>query len=265
MEQKYIHGVTEKEQSRLSNLNKITNESFVEYLEISDSFKICDFGCGLGNLINEIYTKYNNAHITGVEISKEQYEVAKKNNKKNKNVVLINEDVLKSNLPDNCFDITYCRYLLEHVQDPVNVIKEMIRITRPGGKIVVQENDLHNVIYYPEIQGHSKVMNKFCELQIQMGGDPYIGRKLFSLFNAGNAKNIKLDYSPEIYTEEKPQEFSSWMSNSLNILMGAKAELIKRELVEEELFNNMCKEMQQRILEPKGVALFHWNRLKVIK
>lgn len=265
MKNEYIHGVSKKEQARLSKLNDITNQSFIEYLEISAGMKVCDLGCGMGNLINALDYKYSNLELVGIEIAKEQFDVAKEINEGRPNIELINSDILENTLPSNYFDVTYCRYLLEHVQAPIEVIKEMVRITKLGGKIVVQENDLDNIIYYPTIEGHREVITQLCNLQIQMGGDPYIGRKLYSFFKEANVKNITLEYAPEIYTDEIPHEYSLWVSNSLSILMGAKEELLARNLVDETLFQKVCEEMKRRIDKPEGVSLFHWNRAKVIK
>lgn len=261
----YVHGTDVKEQNRLANLNFLTNESFINYMGISDGMTICDFGCGLGNLIDEISVKYNNCQIVGMEISKDQYDVAVKNSEESGKIKLFNTDVLNNNLPDNSFDITYCRYLLEHVQNPVNVVKEMIRVTKPGGKIISQENDLHNVIYFPDFEGHRDLIKSFCDLQILMGGDPYIGRKLFDFYYAAGIENIKLSYGPEIYTEEEPEKYKAWISNSINILLGAKEGLIKNKLVEEKHFDKVIDQMNKRVECPNGVALFHWNRVTAVK
>lgn len=259
--EKYIHGVDTNEQSRLSRLNKLTNSSFINYLDIRDGQNICDFGCGLGNLINRISSSFRNIEITGLEISAAQYEKALINNKGNENVRLLNLDAMKNELPDNSFDITYCRYVLEHVPDPVGLVREMKRVTKPGGKIVSQENDLYNSIYYPGIEGHEEVNNAFCDLQISLGGDPYIGRKLFNIYKDAGVKRIELDYQPEIYTEMEPNLYRMWMGNSLDIFRGAQRQLIDGGFTSYDLFRKVCEEMQQRIESPNGVALFHWNRV----
>ena len=145
----YVHGTSIEEQRRLSILNEITNSSFIRFLGNLNNKKVCDLGCGTGNLIFDIAKKYPDAKITGLEISEDQINIAKEVNIKNENVTLVKSDVLENTLPDDHFDVTYCRYLLEHVSDPKAVAAEMIRITKPGGRIKNQENDLNNVIYYP--------------------------------------------------------------------------------------------------------------------
>lgn len=265
MEHEYIHGSSRDEQKRLNILNQITNNSFIEYLGIMEDAKICDFGCGTGNLISDITNKYPSIKITGVEISEEQYLEARNLNENNSNVTLINSDILESSLPNNYFDISYCRYFLEHVHDPVIAIREMIRVTKPGGKIIAQENDLNNVLYYPDIKSHDDLMRSFCNLQVEMGGDPFIGRKLFSLFKEAGLSDIKIHYEPEIYTENNPDNYKAWMTNSMRIFLGAREALLSIAEVNENEFNSVCDQFRTRIEKPNGVALFHWNRVKAKK
>jgi SAM-dependent methyltransferase len=43
--------------------------------------------------------------------------------------------------PDASFDVVFCRYLLLHMADPVRVVREMLRVARPGGFVVAFEGD----------------------------------------------------------------------------------------------------------------------------
>ncbi|RJX36462.1 MAG: methyltransferase domain-containing protein [Desulfarculus sp.] len=261
MTEKYIHGTSKDEQARLRLLNKITNRSFIAYLGDCHDLSICDFGCGLGTLIGDLAEAYPGSKIVGLEISEAQASVARQNNPGHGNVAIIRTDVLCNDLPAGSFDITYCRYLLEHVADPVAVVKEMVRTTKPGGKIVSQENDLHNVIYHPEIKGHDEVMQQFCNLQIKLGGSPFIGRELFDIYKSAGVTEIELSYAPEIYTENDPEKYRAWMQNSLHILLGVREMMLQHNMVPEKIFDGVCHAIGERIASPKGVSLFHWNRV----
>ena len=259
--QKYIHGTSEKEQERLSVLNRITNDSFIRYLGNLDNKKICDFGCGVGNLIADIAAKHPSARITGLEISEDQLKTARLTNRDHPQVTLVHTDVLTNDLPDDAFDLVWCRYLLEHVADPVGVAREMLRVVKPAGTVTCQENDLANVIYFPDIEGLDLVMRKFCDLQITLGGDPFIGRKLFDIFKRAGVRNIRLSFEPEIYTEDDPDRYRAWLGNAHDILYGARDELVGRAMIDKAILKSALAEMKRRIRHPLGVALFYWNRI----
>ena len=53
--------------------------------------------------------------------------------------------------PAGCFDVTYCHFLLLWVDDPVQVLHEMVRVTRPGGAVLaLAEPDYGGRIDFPE-------------------------------------------------------------------------------------------------------------------
>jgi SAM-dependent methyltransferase len=263
--QEYIHGTSNNEQQRLSRLSRITNDSFIRFLGNLSGKRVCDFGCGTATLTAEIAAAYPDALITGLEISEEQLRRARETNRDNKNVTLILTDATKSDLPDSTFDLTFCRYLLEHVPDPVGAVGQMLRITKPGGALACQENDLHNVLYWPAIEGMDRLMGAFCRLQAELSGDPFIGRKLFDIFRRAGASEIALTFEPEIYTEDEPDGYRAWLSNAHDILFGVRESLVKRGMIDQSEIDAVLAEMRRRIERPNGVALFYWNRVKAVK
>jgi SAM-dependent methyltransferase len=47
--------------------------------------------------------------------------------------------------PDASFDVVFCRYLLIHMADPLCVVREMMRVVRPGGFAIAFEGDFTSV------------------------------------------------------------------------------------------------------------------------
>lgn len=94
-----------------------------------------DFGCGLGRLTQGMCNSLNLENITGVDVSKEMIQGAKKNNKfRNCNYVL-NEKADLSIFPDNKFDVIVSMLVLQHIHPRYmhNYIKEFCRILKPNG------------------------------------------------------------------------------------------------------------------------------------
>jgi len=259
----YIHGTSSEEQARLNALNTLTNQSFISYLGELSGKDVADFGCGTGVLMADIASRFPTCRITGIELSPDQLRQAEMRLGDVETATLKQRDVADSGLDDRSFDVVYCRYLLEHVTDPVAVAREMMRVARTGGIVAVQENDLHNVLYYPEIEGMEEVLRQFCILQQQMGGDPFVGRKLFDIFKKAGAARIELDYEPEIYTEHDPDPYRAWLFNAASIFRGAGQEMLGQGMVDSALFDGVLARMEERIHRPAGIALFHWNRVRV--
>jgi SAM-dependent methyltransferase len=47
----------------------------------------------------------------------------------------IESDICRIPVPDNSFDIILCTEVLEHIPEPVRAVEEMVRITKPGGRL----------------------------------------------------------------------------------------------------------------------------------
>jgi len=47
-------------------------------------------------------------------------------------------DIMKIPLPDNSYDWVICNHVLEHVENDIDAMKEILRILKPGGKAILQ-------------------------------------------------------------------------------------------------------------------------------
>ena len=77
--------------------------------------------------------------VTGVDLSSSMLERARERvaRKGVRNVRLLQMDAQNLKFADDSFDIVYAPYLVSVVPDPVQVVSEMRRVCRPGGKIII--------------------------------------------------------------------------------------------------------------------------------
>jgi phosphatidylethanolamine/phosphatidyl-N-methylethanolamine N-methyltransferase len=93
---------------------------------------------GVGTGINtSLYPTH--CQITGIDLSAGMLEKARDRVKREgiRNVRLLEMDAAKTTFADDTFDIVYAPYLISVVPDPVTVAREMRRICKPGGKIII--------------------------------------------------------------------------------------------------------------------------------
>src|SRR3954447_15356420 len=62
-------------------------------------------------------------------------------------------DVHALDLPDHAFDVVHAHQVLQHVADPVQALREMARVTRPGGVVAVRDSDYAAFAWYPRLPG----------------------------------------------------------------------------------------------------------------
>ena len=93
---------------------------------------------GIGTGINaSLYPR--DCSVTGIDLSGPMLEKARERivRKQVDNVQLFQMDAADLRFPDNTFDIVYAPYVISVVPDPVAVAREMRRVCRPGGRIVI--------------------------------------------------------------------------------------------------------------------------------
>jgi ubiquinone/menaquinone biosynthesis C-methylase UbiE len=115
--------------------------------------KILDLGCGEGVWIAKWLEMTAPENVYGEDIDPEninkilnsKYEVPNKlemQNSKNPNAINLVASNFKAcpaeklEFPDNTFDIVFSNEVMEHVKDDVQVMKEVLRVLKPGGKYV---------------------------------------------------------------------------------------------------------------------------------
>jgi len=99
------------------------------YNELRNYGIILDVGCGIGSF--EQYLQ--NLNIIGLDISEEMLKEARK--RSNKTFVQGNVEVLQFN--DSKFDAVFSVTTLEFLDEYRKAIKEIVRVTKPKGKLLV--------------------------------------------------------------------------------------------------------------------------------
>jgi phosphatidylethanolamine/phosphatidyl-N-methylethanolamine N-methyltransferase len=108
----------------------------LEGMGLQPGNRILEVGIGTG--INApLYPR--DCHVTGIDFSASMLVKARErvDRKGLRNVQLMEMDAANLSFPDNAFDVVYAPYVISVVPDPVQVVREMHRVCRPGGKIII--------------------------------------------------------------------------------------------------------------------------------
>jgi SAM-dependent methyltransferase len=93
-------------------------------------------------------------------------------------------DVHALDLPDDEFDVVHAHQVLQHVADPVQALREMARVTRPGGVVAVRDSDYAAFAWYPRLPGLDRWLDLYQAAARANGGEPDAGRHLLSWAHA---------------------------------------------------------------------------------
>ena len=122
--------VRNKQDEREQYLDDIKQE--LEYINNLDGGKILDIGCGLGFLLSGVDEKFEKH---GVEVSCYACQCAEQWGQ------IHNKTLEKANFDDESFDIITMHHVIEHIETPEDIIKEIYRILKKGGKLLISTPD----------------------------------------------------------------------------------------------------------------------------
>lgn len=100
-----------------------------------------DIGAGTGFITRALAPRV--AKVYAVDRSPEMLEVARRNLTDCPNVVYHVADGVTIPLPDASVDAVLANMYLHHMPDPLAAIREMVRLLKPGGRLVVTDLDQH--------------------------------------------------------------------------------------------------------------------------
>jgi len=96
---------------------------------------ILEIGCSSGYLLKDIQSSFPQAILVGADIVTAPLH---RLSSALKGVPLVQMDLLRCPLPENSFDIVIALNVLEHIEDDEAALRQMARLLRPGGALVLE-------------------------------------------------------------------------------------------------------------------------------
>ena len=184
MNKKIIKEQFNKQVQQFSNYDLTKNEIFLKFFydfcKINRSLHLLDFACGTGEFA--IFCSKSGNRVIGIDIAEKMIEFAKNisSSTEQANIDFFCDDVENVNQPDNTFDVVTCRSAMHHMSSYKNVFKEMIRCSKPGGKICIQDmishENKHVDQYFEKFEqlvdiSHNKTLSKQSMVELFLDND----------------------------------------------------------------------------------------------
>lgn len=110
--------------------------------------RLLNAGCGTGEYNYYLKDAFRTSH--GIDINEEDIEVARSLNQ-DPDIHYDTGDITDLDFPDGFFDSIICIDVLEHVERPEDVLRELSRVLKPGGQLIASIPHKHYPFFYDPI------------------------------------------------------------------------------------------------------------------
>jgi ubiquinone/menaquinone biosynthesis C-methylase UbiE len=153
-------------------------EQYFAYLDLHPGHQVLELGCGTGDFVEPLARLVGESgHVVGMDKSQVMITEARK---RHPSIEFHVGDAHELQFANNSFDRCFATTVFQHLGDPTRALLELVRVTKPGGKIAITEQDWETLIVDADNKAVTRrILDSFCD------GIPngWIGRQLVGLFH----------------------------------------------------------------------------------
>ena len=168
----------------------------LSWFGLKDGMSVLELGSGPGFITEQLLALVPTSPITCLEVDPALLAQAEQylHEKASHRVRFAQGSVMDTRLEANQFDCAYARFLFQHLPDPDGAAREIWRILKPGGKLIIHDIDDELFgLFEPALPEFAPVLEAFGQGQAARGGNRYIGRKLSRILNIAGFCAIDLE------------------------------------------------------------------------
>ena len=166
-----------------------------DLLDLHSGDPVLDVGCGLGEDSRELALLVApRGTVVGIDSSAAMVTEARKRSREfGRKVKFMVGDAHKLKFPKDSFAACWSERVLQHLADPAGAMSEMVRVIRPGGRVVLFEPD-HSTL---AIDATDRATTRSIVVTLADSiRSSWVGRSLFGLLKANNLEDVTVIPTP---------------------------------------------------------------------
>jgi SAM-dependent methyltransferase len=169
---------------------------------------VLDVGCGPGTITVDLARLVAPGRVIGIDRSEEVLESARRYaGEQGVEVTFESGDVYALAYEDASFDVVHAHQVLQHLADPVAALKEMRRVTRPGGIAAARDGDYSCFSWAPLDPLLDRWQELYRAVARKNGGEPDAARFLRRWALVAGFTDIRMSSSTWTFAD---RESCSW-------------------------------------------------------
>lgn len=182
------------------------------YLEpfLKHGQSLLDVGCGPGTITVEFVDRVAPGPVLGIDVSADVIANAQGRFPDSAAAFEV-MDLYNLDIADDTYDVSHAHQVLQHVTEPVQALREMRRVVKPGGIVAVRDADYAAMHWSPETPPLDAWMRIYQQVAKSNDAEPNAGRHLQRWAREAGFSDITPSVSTWLYASP---ERTAWLSST---------------------------------------------------
>ncbi len=188
----YVHGYSERERQRLHDQSQTLADLLHHDTLYPAGSQVLEAGCGVGAQTVILARNNPQTRFTSIDASPASIKAARAavGRAGFGNVTFQTADIFRLPFPEASFDHVFVCFVLEHLRLPVEALRRLRTVLKPGGTLTVIEGDHGSTFFHPRSEAAWRTIQCLIDAQAAIGGNALIGRELYPLVLSAGFKDV---------------------------------------------------------------------------
>jgi SAM-dependent methyltransferase len=162
----------------------------LDLIGVGAGWSCVDLGCGPRGITDMLSERVGAAgHVIGVDKNEEFLDHARA--RAAANIEFRHADASSTGLPGATFDLVHMRFVAATTSNPGSLLREAVRLVRPGGVVALQEPDTDTMACYPPHPAWDRLLAAMEAAFAHVGADLHIACRLHTLLAQAGLTDIR--------------------------------------------------------------------------
>lgn len=258
MSSAYVHGYHAQENSRLQAQANTLSELLHAGTSYAAGSVVLEAGCGVGAQTVTLARRSPQARFVSVDVSAASVEQARRMAQAEGlfNVDFRQADIFALPFGEASFDHVFVCFVLEHLARPVEAMRVLRGMLKPGGTITVIEGDHGTTCFHPDSADARAAIDCLVRLQRDAGGDALIGRRLYPLMVEAGFDEVGVSPRMVYVDSSRPAWVDGFTRRTFTAMVeGVREAALSAGLIEPDRFDAGIRDLH-RSAEADGVFCY---------
>ena len=264
MTSSYVHGYLAHESERLQDQADILADLLHSDTHYPGGSHVLEAGCGIGSQTVMLASRSPGAQFTSIDISAHSLQRARHRVQSAGlgNVRFQQADIFELPFEPQSFDHVFVCFVLEHLSDPLQALRQLKALIKPGGSITVIEGDHGSTLMHPHGDAAMDAVGCLVRLQAHAGGDALIGRRLYPLLAQAGFDAVSVSPRLALADAGRPGWVDGFTRKTFTTMIeGIRDDAIEAGLITPERFDQGIREL---LRTTRGDGTFCYTFFKAI-